>query len=97
MMQIQEIANGVRFENSESVKQALEKMHHVPGHELHYYLVCRDTLQATALETRQIIALAQAESDRRSARQTRCLAIITTMLSGVVGLVGVLLGVYLKS
>ena len=94
-MQIQEIAKGVRFEDSDSVKLALKKMRKVPEHELHFWLVARDTLQATTLETRQTITLAQVENDRRTTFRTRWLAISTTVLSGAVGLVGVALGVYL--
>jgi hypothetical protein len=95
MMKIQEIAKGVKFENSASVTQALEQVRNVPEHELHYYLVCRDTLQSTALETRQIIALAQVEWERRKSDETNRLTYRTTVLSSVLALVGVALGAYL--
>lgn len=94
-MKIQEIGKGIKFDNDGSVQQALERMRDVPEHELHFYLVARDTLQATTLDTRQIIALAQVEADRRTTARTRWLAIATTGLSGVVGLLGVALGAYL--
>lgn len=94
-MQIQNIAEGVKLENSESVMQALQKMHSVPEHELQLYLVMRDTLGSTSNDTRKIIMLAQVESDRRKSNETRNLTYITTMLSGAVGIVGVILGAYL--
>lgn len=97
MMQIQEIARDAKFEDSDSVRQALEKMRKVPEHELHFYLVARDTLQSTSADTRKLITLAQVEIDRRAALQTWCLGIITTIVSGVVGLVGVGLGAYLTN
>lgn len=95
MMQIQTIANDVKLEDSESLKLALQKMREVPEHELQYYLVLRDTLNSTSSVTRKMIMLSQVESERRATNKTWWLAIITTIVSGVVGLVGVLLGVYL--
>jgi hypothetical protein len=95
MMEIQSIANSVKFEDSESLKKALQKMRKVEEHELQYYLVLRDTLQSTSSETRKMIMLAQVESERRATNNTWWLAIITTIVSGVVGLVGVWLGAYL--
>lgn len=94
-MKIAEIAEGIRFEDSASVTQALVEVREVPEHELHYYLVCRDTLQSTALETRQIIALAQVEWERRKSGEANSLAYRTTVLSSVLALVGVALGAYL--
>jgi len=97
MMKIQEIAKQASLADSESVKHALKEMRKVPEHELHFYLVLRDTLQATAAETRQAITLAQVESDRRTTSRTRWLAITTTILSGAVGLLGVALGAFLAT
>ncbi|MBK7162209.1 MAG: hypothetical protein IPH79_06715 [Sphingomonadales bacterium] len=97
MMEIQKIAESTTLADSESVKIALKRMKKVPTHELHYYLVARDTLQTTSPATRQAITLAQVESERRSANQTLSLAIITTIISGAVGLLGVLLGAYLSN
>ena len=76
MMEIQKIAESTTLADSESVKIALKRMKKVPTHELHYYLVARDTLQTTSPATRQAITLAQVESERRSANQTLSLAII---------------------
>jgi hypothetical protein len=95
MMKLQGIAKETNLADSESVKQALQKMRKVPEHELHFYLVLRDTLQATAAETRQAITLAQVESDRRTTSRTRWLAITTTIFSGAVGLLGVALGAFI--
>lgn len=95
VMKIQEIAYGIKFENSASVTQALQQVREVPDHELHYYLVCRDTLQTTALDTRQIIALAQVEWERRKSNETHRLAYRTTVLSSFLALAGVALGAFL--
>jgi len=72
-------------------------MKSVTDHELHFYLVMRDTLQATSQETRKCIALAQAEAARRTRNDARQLAFMTTFVSGAVALLGVALGVWLKS
>jgi len=95
MIQIHEIANGTKFDDSGSIKGALEKLRGVPEHELHYYLVLRDTLQATALETRQKITLAQVEWERRKSVETHSLAYRTTVLSSALALAGVVLGAFL--
>lgn len=97
MMQVQKIAEETTISDSESVQQALRRLRKVPEHELQFYLVLRDTLQTTSAATRQAITLAKVESDRRTTSQARWLAISTTMLSGAVGLVGVVLGAFLVS
>ena len=95
MMKLQQIAERTNISDSESVKAALKELRKVPEHELHFYLVLRDTLNATAVNTRNAITLAQVESDRRATNRTRFLAISTTIISGAVGLLGVILGAYL--
>jgi len=76
---------------------ALRRMKAIPEDELHFYLVQRDTLQATSASTRKAITFAQAEFERRAFNQTRSLTIMTTIVSGAIGLVGVVLGAYLTS
>lgn len=95
MTKIQDIVGGVRLGDDDAVRLALEKMRTVPEHELHFYLVLRDTLQTTTSETRQAITFAQIEWDRRTTNRTWWLTITTTVLSGAVGLAGVALGAYL--
>ena len=91
MMEVQRISEATTISDSSSVRSALDALHKVPDHELEYYLVLRDTLSQTSSATRQAITLAQLESNRRANNRTRWLAISTTILSGVVGLVGVAL------
>lgn len=95
MTQIQEIAKVADLSDISSMNAAAEKMKSVTDHELHLYLVMRDTLQTTSPDTRKSIALAQVESDRRSRNEARLLAYITTFVSGMVGLLGVALGAWL--
>lgn len=97
MTQIQEIADTAQLSDDESMARAAARMRAVSDHELHFYLVMRDTLQTTSSETRKGIMLAQVEADRRSRNETRRLAIITTLASGLVALLGVALGAYLKA
>lgn len=97
MMQLQKIAEATRISDSDSVKGALKKLRKVPEHELQFYHVLRDTLNATTAETRNAITLAQVESDRRANSRTFWLAISSTIISGVVGLIGVALGAYLTA
>jgi ElaB/YqjD/DUF883 family membrane-anchored ribosome-binding protein len=92
MTQIQKIAEEIIPGNDETLNSALKKMKKVHDHELHFYLVLRDTLQSTSPNTRQAITLAQVESERRTKSQVRNLAYITTGISGAVGLAGVVLG-----
>ena len=96
-MKILEVTRGVRFDSSDdqSVERALQGMRSVPEHELHFYAVLRDTLQSTAQETRQIIAFAQIELDRRATNRTWWLTFSTTVLSSMLALGGVALGAYL--
>ncbi len=96
MMQLQKISEETTISDAKSVQGALAKLHKVPEHELQYYLALRDTLQATTPATRQAITLAQLETDRRSNKRTWWLAVTTTGISGVVGLLGVVLGAYLS-
>lgn len=97
MMRLQQISEETSVSDSSSVDRALKKLRKVPDHELQFYLVLRDTLQATSGATRQAITLAQLESDRRANNRTFWLAISTTGISGAVGLLGVALGAYLAS
>ena len=93
-MKIQEIAKHARFEDSTSVQVALKAMRKVPQHELHFYLVARDTLQTTSVDTRKIITLAQVELNRRSTNEMRILTVLTALVSGAVGVAGALLGTH---
>ncbi len=96
-MEVQKISESTTLSDKASVELALKRLKKVPEHELHFYLVQRDTLQATSARTRQAVTLAQVEYDRRTNNQKKWLAWITTIISGVVGLAGVALGAYLKS
>lgn len=95
MMGVQKISESTTLSNEASVASALEKLKKVPEHELHFYLVQRDTLNATTPETRQAITLAQMEYDRRKQAQTNSLMYRTTLLSSVLGIAGVIIGVVL--
>jgi hypothetical protein len=97
MMKLQAIAERTTISDEPSVKRALSELRSVPEHELHFYLVMRDTLQTTSPETRKAITLAQVESDRRSTARTWRLTVLTTIFSGAVGLAGVGLGAYLTN
>lgn len=94
-MLLQKIAEQTTISDSASVESALARLKKVPEHELHFYLVLRDTLNATTPSTRNAITLAQFETERRANSRTTWLAIATTGMSGIVGLVGVALGAYL--
>lgn len=78
---------------SVDARGALKRMRKVSAEELHFYLVLRDTLSATAQETRRRIAFAQVEWERRNAARQTFLTITTTVLSGVLGIFGVLVGI----
>lgn len=97
MMQLQQISEETTISDAESVEGALTKLKKVPEHELQYFLALRDTLQATTPATRQAITLAQMETARRAHNRTLWLAITTTGISGIVGLLGVILGAYLSN
>ena len=94
---IDAISANANMSDEASVKAALKEMRDVPDHELHFHLVRRDMLQQTSPSTRQAVTFAQIEHDRRVAAQRRCLAILTTVVSGAIGLVGVVVGAMLKS
>ncbi len=96
-MEIQRISQNAILSDEKSMEQALEKLKKVPDSDLHFYLVLRDTLNATAGETRKAITLAQVEWERRKNRETSKLAYRTTFVSGVVGIVGVILGALLAN
>ncbi len=94
-MQIQRITEGVSFNDDDAVAKAMREMRRVPEHELHFYLVQRDTLNSTSHQTRQAIAFAQAEFDRRTTARARKHAYATTVLSSALALAGVVLGAFL--
>jgi hypothetical protein len=96
MTKIQEIAEAANLGDPKSMDAVAARLKTVSEHELHFYLVMRDTLNATSAETRKGIALAQFEADRRARNETRRLAIITTAVSGILALLGVALGAYLS-
>lgn len=92
---IQSILNGVKWGESSSMANAMEQMKSVPEHELHYYLVLRETLQATSVPTRQGITLAQMEDERRKQEREERLLKRTTTNSAMMGIAGVVIGVVL--
>jgi hypothetical protein len=97
MMELQKIAKEISISDSASVKGALKRLKSVPDHELQYYIVLRDTLNSTSAETRDAITLALIESNRRDDGRKIKLSVWNTILSGLIGLAGVILGAYLKS
>ena len=78
-----------------SMATAQHDLKKCPEHELHYYLVQRDTLNATSPPTRQAITLAQLEYDRRKAEETRNLAQSTTQWAASIGAVAAIVGALL--
>ena len=94
-MKLQAIAAKTVLSDEASVALALAELKHVPDSDLHFYLVLRDTLQQTAQETRKAITLAQMEWERRDLVQRKGLAFRTTILSAVLGILGVILGAIL--
>ena len=96
MTKIQDIAKTANLNDPESMDAAAARLKTVSEHELHFYLVVWATLNATNVETRKGIALAQFEADRRARSETRRLAIITTAVSSGLALLGVALGAYLS-
>lgn len=96
-MRIQKLASNVLSGDDKQTLAALEEIKKLPDHELHFYLVLRDTLQATSQETRKAITLAQVEAERRADARVRNLTMTSTVASGLMGLAGVILGAYLMS
>lgn len=94
-MKLQEIAQRTTLSDKQSVDKALQELKTVSDSDLHFYLVLRDTLNATAPDTRKAITLAQVEWERRKKQETSDLAYRTTLLSGVVGILGVILGAFM--
>lgn len=92
IMRIERIVDLTNFDDGASLNLAIEQTRDVSEVELHYWLVCRDTLQSTAPRTRKIIALAQVEWERRKSDQNRNLAYQTTVFSSLLALFGVVLG-----
>lgn len=95
MTQIQDIVAQSDLTTTSGMDAAAEKMKSVPDHEIHLYLIMRDTLQTTSPATRSAMALALFESGRRERNEARRLAFMTTFFSGVVALLGVGLGALL--
>lgn len=91
-MEVQRIAKQTNLGDGQSVKAALKELEKVSDSDLHFYLVMRDTLNATSSETRKAITLSQVEWERRKSKEASALAYRTTLLSGLVGIVGVILG-----
>ena len=94
-MKLQEIAKRTTLSDKASVEKALTELRTASDADLHFFLVLRDTLDATAAETRKAITLAQVEWERRKEREASKLAYRTTLISGGVGILGVILGAFL--
>lgn len=94
-MKVQEIAKRTTLGDEQSLTKALDDLKSTSDSDLHFYLVLRDTLNATAADTRKAITLAQVEWERRKKEETRSLAYRTTVLSGFIGILGVILGALL--
>lgn len=94
-MRLQEIAKRTTLSDEGSVEKALVDLRAASDADLHFFLVLRDTLNATAADTRKAITLAQVEWERRKEEEASKLAYRTTLISGGVGIFGVVLGVLL--
>ena len=94
-MSLQKITENTDIQDQGSFKDALIELAKLPDSELHYYLVLRDTSLATNANIRKNITLAQVEWERRKTKDTRNLAVRTTLVSGAIGMLGVVLGVCL--
>lgn len=95
MTRIQDIVETVRVTEPDEVAAAAQRMKTVSDHDLHFYLVMRDTLSATSVDTRKAIMFAQVEADRRARFEARTLAFTTTFVSGILALVGVFVGAFI--
>lgn len=93
---VDRIVGNINWGDDSSFRLAAKKMKKVSHYDLHLFLVMRDTLNATTAETRKKIALAQAEVDRRRESQAQKLTITSTGLSGVLAILGVVIGVLLE-
>lgn len=67
-MKVQEIAKQTTLGDEQVLKKALNDWKSTSDSDLHFYLVLRDTLNATAADTRKAITLAQVEWERRKKR-----------------------------
>ncbi|MDO8288763.1 MAG: hypothetical protein Q7T44_06045 [Parvibaculum sp.] len=91
-VKIDDIAAKTNFSSEAEVEIALERMKSVSEYELHLFLVMRETLNATNTHTRNKIALAQAEQDRREVARVESLSNKTTKISGTIGAASALVG-----
>tara|TARA_R110002074_G_scaffold386348_1_gene568015 strand:+ start:468 stop:701 length:234 start_codon:yes stop_codon:yes gene_type:complete len=73
-MKIIDIANKTNFQSPEEIEKALKEMKDVSDYDLHQHLVMKETLNSTSADTRNKIALAQAEKDRRDTERASILA-----------------------
>lgn len=92
MMLLQEISERTTLSDANSMAVALKDLKKVPEHEIHFYLVQRDTLGVTSANTRQTITLAQLEYDRRKTEETRTLAQSTTRWAAGIGAIAAIIG-----
>lgn len=94
---LRSITEGISIEDQETMKRALEEAKTIPEYEIHYYLVKRDTWGPGSMpsRTQECISLAQVEWERRKDAHTKQLTLASTVVSGAIGLVGVLLGALL--
>lgn len=99
-MRIEDIAANTDIACLTSINEAKILLAEVSDYELHFYLVQKETINATTPATRKKITLAQMEYERRnseSSKQTTFKANIISACIGVVGvIIGVILGAFLK-
>lgn len=95
---IKEIAKYIDVSKPELKKQALEDIQGVPEHDLYLYRVASNyEFPNTLSKPKQTILLAEFEINRRANFHTRWLAISTTFLVGIAGLISIAFSVYLSS
>ena len=74
------------------VENAMRRMRNISDFELGYYRVVESTNQGLGSKTKEAVALAAFESQRRSDAKTTYLTLTSTLLSGAFGLAGVFIG-----
>lgn len=95
MRLLHDIAERTDFLIEESVEVALKDMHQVPDVEIQLWVVIGETLNATSHETREKVALARTEKERRDNERSEYLTKKTTVISTGVGAIATIVGAVL--
>lgn len=96
MQTIDEIAGEMDFTVAEERDLAMQKMRKIDDLEIERLLLHVDASNTVSAKTKLAASLAKAEQNRRNTKSQRKLVVLSTFVSGSIGIIGTIFGVVLS-